>query len=100
MTKIVMNFLMTVKTTIIHFSWKKKQHLTSSKFKKIISNALTIHVDNYYFNNTTQEDQLLNISAIEEVFEEMISNLRPLQLKAYNMLRIILQIIRSNWDYF
>ena len=30
----------------------------------------------------------------------MISNLRPLQLKAYNMLRIILQIIRRNWDYF
>ena len=49
-------------------------------------------MDNYKLNNTAQDDQLFNISAIvnknsEEVFEEMISNLRPLQLKAYNIVK-------------
>ena len=49
-------------------------------------------MDNYKLNNTAQDDQLFNISAIvnknsEEVFEEMISNLRPLQLKAYNTVK-------------
>jgi len=61
-------------------------------YKNFISNALTIHMDNYKLNNTAQDDQLLNISAIannhsEDVFEEMISNLRPLQLKAYNIVK-------------
>ena len=59
-------------------------------YKNFISNALTM--DNYKLNNTAQEDQLFNISAIvnkhsEEVFEEMISNLRPLQLKAHNIVK-------------
>jgi hypothetical protein len=61
-------------------------------YKKFISNALTIHMDNYKLNNTAQDDQLFNISAIlnkhsEKVFEEMINNLRPLQLKAYNIVK-------------
>ena len=61
-------------------------------YKKFISNALTIHMDNYKLNNTAPDDQLFNFSAIvnkhsEEVFEEMISNLRPLQLKAYNIVK-------------
>jgi len=58
-------------------------------YKKFISNALTIHMDNYKLNNTVQEVQLFNISANvnKHSEEEMISELRPLQLKAYNIVK-------------
>ena len=41
-------------------------------------------------NNTTQEDQLLHYTAsvdkhLDKQFDDMISNLRPLRLKAYNI---------------
>ncbi len=58
--------------------------------KKIISNALTIFMNNYKFNITTQDDQVLHFTATgntnsDEQFHDMISNLRPLQSKAYNI---------------
>ena len=47
-------------------------------------------MNNYKLNNIIQEDQLLHYTATvdkhsDEQFDDMISNLRPLQLKAYNI---------------
>ena len=46
-------------------------------------------MNNYKFNNTTQDDQVLHFTATrnknsDEQSHDMISNLRPLQLKAYD----------------
>jgi hypothetical protein len=37
-------------------------------YKKIISNALTIYMNNYKFNNTTQDDQVLHYTTTGNTF--------------------------------
>ena len=61
-------------------------------YKKFLSNALALHMDNYNLNNATQIDQILtnqtNDNSIKNyILEEMISTLRPLQLKAFNIVK-------------
>jgi hypothetical protein len=61
-------------------------------YKNFLSNALALHMDNYNLNNATQIDQILtkqtNDNSIKNyILEEMISTLRPLQLKAFNIVK-------------
>ena len=59
-------------------------------YKKFLSNALSIYMDNYKYNNATQIDNILsNITHKFMQQDKIISTLRPLQLKAYSIHEIL-----------